>query len=114
MSDALTKKAPHLLGSFFESAYGATLIPAFNVPTIVAFAKRLNTNFDALCFQFAFFILGSPRTVFYGIALLCGVLSRNFRMINLLVFAAYLFTSNYFMVSSLMLTNTYHRMLNVN
>ncbi|MDR6423139.1 hypothetical protein J2801_005441 [Paraburkholderia phenoliruptrix] len=35
-------------------------------------------------------------------------------MNHLLVFAAYLFTSNYFMVSVLMLTNTYHRMLNAN
>ncbi len=35
-------------------------------------------------------------------------------MNHLLVFADYLFTSNYFMVSGLMLTNTYHRMLNAN
>lgn len=56
----------------------------------------------------------SEDRFFYDITVFYGVLSGNFLMNHLLVFAAYLFTLNYFMVSGLMLTNTYHRMLNAN
>lgn len=62
---ALIKKPSECWAFSLESAYGATLIPAFNVATIVAFAKNLDANFDAFSFQFAFFIFGSPRTGFF-------------------------------------------------